>query len=265
MKGKHAGENKKKEEILKNSAKKSKNPKKKWVINIILIILVVIFCYSSYQVIIWLKSDQQIKKLENGLFTEVVSEVGEEQKRTTIDFDKLQSVNTDIIAWIKIDDTHINYPIMQGESDEYYLRKDVNKEYSISGSIFVDSTTNPDFSDDNTIIYGHNMKNGRMFSDLAKIYNGELGKSVILQIYTKNKFYQYKVIASYVEEPNLPLLRKNFTQTEKTDYIKTAIKKSKIKFDAESQVDTTKNILTLITCDVINTRRIVVHGIQYDD
>lgn len=261
MKGKHEKE----PEKTNKKKYKQKKIKKRLIINIALLILIVVFLYSSYQVLNWLKSDKQTKDLEEGLFSEVVKEEnnsGEEENTTEIDFAKLEEVNPDVIAWIKIEDTYINYPIMQGRTDEYYLRKDINKKYNIAGSIFVYSNVSPDFSDENTVIYGHNMKNGRMFSNLAKIYNGDLGKDVYVEIYTKENNFKYKVISSYIEEPNLPLIQRNFTEEEKIDYINKVVKKSKIDFKQESYIDYKENIITLITCDSAGTQRVIVHAVQ---
>ena len=242
----------------KNRAKKRKNR----IMNIVLVILIVVFVYSTYQVIMWLISDRQTKELEQGLFSNVVKEENNEdnEETITIDFEKLEEVNEDVIAWIKIEGTYINYPIMQGETDEYYLRKDINKKYNIAGSIFVDASTKSDFSDDNTVIYGHNMKNGRMFSNLLDIYNGKYGKDIYVEIYTKEGMNKYKVMASYIEKPTLPLIQKNFTDEEKENYINNAIEKSKIEFNCNR--DFSKSIITLITCDTINTKRVVVQAIK---
>lgn len=247
----------------KNRAKKRKNK----IINIILVILIIVFIYSTYQVVMWLISDRQTKELEQGLFSNVVQEdtesienIGNDEKPITIDFEKLEEVNKDVIGWIKVEGTYINYPIMQGKTDEYYIRKDINKKYNIAGSIFVDASTKSDFTDDNTVIYGHNMKNGRMFSNLLDIYNGKYGDDLYVEIYTKEGMNKYKVMASYVEKPNLSLVQKNFTDEEKENYINNAIEKSKIKFKCNR--DYTKSIITLITCDTINTKRVLVHAIK---
>ncbi len=252
----------------KNVKKETKNKKanSKLLTNIILLILIVIFLYSGYQVFLWLKSDAEMAKLEEGLFSEVLIEEDNEdgEKTESIDFEKLQKINPDVFAWIKIDNTNINYPILQGSTDEYYLRKDINGKYNIAGSIFVDATTSKEFSDDNTVIYGHNMKNGKMFADLLKIYNGDLGNNVEIKIFTKEGLYKYKVISTYVVEPNLSLVEKNFSEETKQEYINNAIEKSNIKFeDQTSEIES--NLITLITCDKINTSRVVVHCVKIDE
>jgi len=82
----------------------------------------------------------------------------------------LQEINEDICGWIRIDDTNIDYPILISDDNTEYLNIDYKKEYSTSGSIFLDYRNNRNFKDDYSIIYGHNMKAGLMFSDIKK-YN----------------------------------------------------------------------------------------------
>ena len=240
--------------------------KKKIFINILLVVFIVIFLYSGYMCFIWIKSDRDTKKLEEGLYSEVVSKVEETSNNTVeekIDFEKLLNINQDVIAWIKIDDTYINYPILQAETDEYYIRKDIYEKYSVSGSIFVDSSANPNFLDNNTSIYGHNMKNERMFADLHKIKNGTLGTDINVKIYTKDSSNIYKVFSAYIAEPDDNIIKKNFTdEVEKENYIKNAIRKSNVQFDVnEENIDFDKNIITLITCDNNNKYRVIVHAI----
>ncbi len=242
--------------------------KNKIFINLLLIIFICAFLISGYFVFIWVKSDRETKKLEEELYTEVVienkdEEQQEQQDKIVIDFAKLKEINNDIFAWVKIDDTYINYPILQGETDEYYLRKDIYKKSSVSGSIFVDSTTNTNFEDDNTVIYGHNMKNQRMFANLHKIKNGSLGNDVKVQIYTPNGSYIYKVFSAYNLEPNKDIIKKNFTNIEeKEKYIKDAINKSNVKFNTnEDNINYENKIITLITCDSNNKRRVIVNAI----
>lgn len=77
-------------------------------------------------------------------------------------------ISDDMVAWLTIDDTSIDYPIMQGETNEKYLSIDPYGNYSISGSIFLDSSNSPDFSDPYSLIYGHHMEAGAMFGALDK-------------------------------------------------------------------------------------------------
>lgn len=91
-----------------------------------------------------------------------------------IDFAGLKAVNPDVIAWIQIPALDISYPVVQGKDNAYYLHHLFSGESNINGSIFVDCHNQPDFTDQNTIVYGHNMKNGSMFGTLDKYQDKEL-------------------------------------------------------------------------------------------
>lgn len=83
-----------------------------------------------------------------------------------IDFAALQAVNEEIVAWIYIPNTKIDYPVVQGEDNDYYLTRGASNEENRAGAIFMDYRNNADFSDPNTLIYGHRMNDGSMFADL---------------------------------------------------------------------------------------------------
>lgn len=91
---------------------------------------------------------------------------GSDGKQTVVDFKALKKINPDIVAWIRIPDTSIDYPVVQGNDDSYYLTHTFKKTEHVAGAIFLDSDNNADFSDDKNIIYGHNMKDGSMFRGL---------------------------------------------------------------------------------------------------
>ena len=84
---------------------------------------------------------------------------------------ELLKINKDVKAWITIDDTHIDYPVVQGKTNQEYLNKDVYGEFSLSGAIFLDYRNSPDFSDRYSLLYGHHMQNGAMFGDVVEFVN----------------------------------------------------------------------------------------------
>jgi len=85
----------------------------------------------------------------------------------TVDFDALKQINADIVAWIRIPGV-LDYPVVQGTDNSYYLHHTFRREYNIAGSIFLDARNTTDFSDSKNIIYGHNMRDGSMFHVLRK-------------------------------------------------------------------------------------------------
>lgn len=84
---------------------------------------------------------------------------------------ELQKINPDVRGWLTIEDTHIDYPVVQGKNDMDYINKDVYGDFSLSGSIFMDSRNCPDFSDAYCLVYGHHMANGGMFGDVTEFVN----------------------------------------------------------------------------------------------
>lgn len=83
-------------------------------------------------------------------------------------FDELRALNPDVAAWITLDDTHIDYPVVQGADDMEYINQDVYGEFSLSGTIFLSCLNSRDFSDSYSLLYGHHMENGSMFGDVTK-------------------------------------------------------------------------------------------------
>ena len=86
---------------------------------------------------------------------------------------ELQQINPDCVAWLTVDDTHIDYPVLQGETDMDYINTNVYGEFSLSGSIFLDSRNSRDCSDAYSLIYGHHMDNGAMFGDLVQFADAD--------------------------------------------------------------------------------------------
>ena len=127
-----------------------------------------------------------------------------------VDFDALKAINDDVVGWLELEAIpSISYPIAQGEDNEYYLHRTIKKTYNFAGSVFIDSTNASDFSDCNTIIYGHNMKNGSMFGKLKQMYESEKYKdSKYLWICTPNGKYRYEIFRC----------RKNYSIYEKIPF-----------------------------------------------
>ena len=90
-----------------------------------------------------------------------------------VDFDALRAINEDIVGWLYIGSLDLSNPIVHGEDNDYYLHRTFERTYNFAGSIFVEAKNKGDFSDPNTIIYGHKMKNGSMFGMLKHLTTEE--------------------------------------------------------------------------------------------
>ncbi len=179
------------------------------------------------------------------LSEDVIIEESDEEK-INIDWEKLESINKDIIGWIKIDNTKIDYPILKDDDKLKYLKHSYNGKYNNNGSIF--TLNNNPFNDNTTIIYGHNMKSGIMFSELAKYMNEEfLKEHSSIKIYTKNQNYKATIFSCYSigiteEENNI----KSLDFKEEIDYYKKASK-----YFIED-IDKIEKIVKLSTCSYLN-------------
>lgn len=117
-----------------------------------------------------------------------------------MDFEGLKQVNPEIYAWIRIPDTNIDYPILQHEDidQSYYLTRNLYGKEASAGSIYTENYNSRDFTDPNTIIYGHNMKNGSMFHNLRYFaQESYFTEHEELLIYLPDKILQYRIVACY--------------------------------------------------------------------
>lgn len=126
--------------------------------------------------------------------------VKEEENVNSIDFAALKEQNEDVYAWVDIEDTNIHYPILQSPTDDsYYLNHTIDHVAGLPGSIYTERVNAKDFSDFNTLIYGHDMKNGTMFKDLHKFENKEFFDTHdTVMIYTETEAKTYRVFAAVI-------------------------------------------------------------------
>ena len=147
---------------------------------VILFICVCVFVYSAVQLGIIFYDYYMIEKETNEIVNEYVEEPETEEEvnplSRVVNFTELQKTNEDVIGWLYIPNTKVDEPILKGETNDTYLRTDIYKKSNKAGSIFIDEINNVDFKDDNTIIYGHNMKNGSRFHALKQFVEADYFK-----------------------------------------------------------------------------------------
>ena len=186
-----------------------------------------------------------------------------------IDFDFLLGENEDIIGWIQVDGTKIDYPILYDTTfNRYYLNHNFKGTTTGYGSIFVLSENANDFTDFNTIVYGHNMLDGSMFAQLHQFRKKDFFDShgqIIL--YTPDRKLTYQVFAAYRRD-NLNIITNNdFTAEElRTQYIDSIYTNTAVaNFKPEYQVTASDRILTLSTCIGNPAYRYIVQGVLVSD
>ncbi len=245
---------------------------------IVLIIAVCVFLFSAYQLFTiyreYSKGTKEYKEVEDSVITKVEgakdepeSENGEEGttgEEFRVDFDKLSKMNEDSVAWIRFDEPkQISYPVVHTDDNSTYLTKTLTGQTNSSGTLFVDMNNEGDFTDKNTFIYGHNMKNGSMFGKLREYKSSKYcEKHPYFYIYTPDgKVRTYQVFATSIVETDSESYQIHFENEEEFERYIQIVRKSAL-YATEVSVDGEDYIVSLSTCtNVTETQRMIVHGV----
>lgn len=170
---------------------------------------------------------------------------------TGIDFEEQKKVNADIYAWIAIPDTKIDYPVLQHPTEnDYYLSYNLDGTKGYPGCIYTQLYNAKDFSDFNTVLYGHNMKNGDMFAHLHKFADKDFFDGhPYIYIYLPGRRYTYQVFGAYQYDDRNILLSFDFSKEKvRTAYIGSIKKLKSGNFRWDIMPTQDSNIITLSTC-----------------
>ena len=237
--------------------------KSKILITLIQIVLIAVIIFSGIKIIEWIKSNKKNKDIMSEIKENVVinNEMDSNNEEYKIDFAKLKQKNSDAIAWIKVNGTDIDFPVVKGTDNSYYLTHNFNKEKNKAGWIFADYRNKFDGTDKNIIIYGHNMKNGSMFASLKDVikeewYNNENNKYIAL--ITENENCKYQVFSVYQIETEEYYLQTNISNFK--EFVEKIKGRSKKDFNVD--IKETDSILTLSTCADNTKYRVVLHAVK---
>lgn len=177
-----------------------------------------------------------------------------------IDFDSLHEISEDAVAWIYDPDGEINYVIAQAKDNDYYLRRLLDGTDASGGTLFMDCRNSGDLSDWNTVIYGHNMKNGTMFASLldyrSPVYYEE---HPVMYLYTPGQRYRVELIAGYTTSVNDLIYSVPATKEDRNKILDHACKVSS--FLSDVTVGDEDRLVTLSTCSyAYDDARYVVIG-----
>ena len=177
-------------------------------------------------------------------------------------FEDLLSKNGDTVGWVYIANTNINFPVVKTSNNSFYLKHNFKKEYNSAGWIFGDYRNNFDVLDQNTIVYGHNRRNGTMFSNLKKYLNTSFANRLSAKYFsfnTVNQRYVAKVYSVYKISSAKLILSNNYENDEEYErFINEAKALSVHQYDTD--ISTDDKTLTLCTCDDNTAYRIVIHS-----
>lgn len=268
--------------------KEDKKPKKKKkagdvLLTVVLIAAICIFCYAAYNLYHiyteYKKGSDEYNAIAQMAVTERDPDQDAQEQEPAgpegptlkapmdIDFDSLRSINTDVIGWIYVEALDgVSYPVVRGTYNDQYLHMTYEKNYNFAGTIFIDYENKADFSDCNTLVYGHNMKNGSMFGQLKNFSKDDsaYNKSKYFWIFTPEKNYRYEIISAYTTAVNSDTytLFKGPGQ-EFVDYMNKIVSYSDIK-TTPGELGVEDKIVTLSTCTGNESTRYVVQGKRVD-
>ena len=184
----------------------------------------------------------------------LMTKYGIQVPEKNIDFDAMhKEISGDIYAWIYIPNTHIDYPVFQHPTDNsYYLEHNIDGSEGYPGCIYTENYNSKDFSDPHTVIYGHNMRDTTMFSDLH-LYEDEefFENNRYVYIYTEDMVYVYKIFAAYQTNNAHQLLNYDFSQKETVKmYLENTVMRMQepMVYDDTTVFSGDDQILTLSTC-----------------
>lgn len=164
-----------------------------------------------------------------------------------VDFDVLLEKNEDIIGWLYSEDTPINLPVVQSTDNDYYLRRLIDGTWNSSGTLFADYRNAGDFSDNNTIIYGHNMKNKEMFGTLPYYKEQSyFDEHPVMWLLTPDGNYKIELVAGYVTPTTSDVCSFDQPKEDVFAMVQEAIKNSTFRSDVE--INQGDQFLTLSTC-----------------
>lgn len=231
--------------------------------SIIVILLIGILLISS----IYLYKAYKDNKKQEEVFNDIIDIVEEiqtdnKEKQEEINIKELYKQNNDIVGWLKIEDTNINYPVMQKKDrPDYYLRRNFYKEYSYWGTPYIAEQCDIENSD-NLIIYGHNISGNKMFGKLEKYKKEDYYKEhKIIKFYTENETAEYEIISVFKTAINTGFKYYKYYNLKDEKEFNTFINKciELSLFNTEKTAKYGDKLISLSTCEYSNENgRLVV-------
>lgn len=180
----------------------------------------------------------------------------------SVDFSDLIAKNNETVGWIKVNNTNVNYSVVQHNDNEYYLRHDFNKKYNINGWVYADYRDDFEYFGSNTIIYAHNITDRSMFGSLVWCLKDSWytnSENHYIKMSTPKANTVWKIFSIYTIKPEVYYLRTYFeSEEEHKTFIDNLTDRSI--YDFQEDVSVNDKILTLSTCTDDGTKRVVIHA-----
>lgn len=238
---------------------------KKIILTIIFWIFIVIMLISGIKIFKWAKENKE----SNEIIDEVKNTISiddniDNVEKYNVNFEKLKQTNSDTIAWIKVNGTNIEYPIVKTTNNDFYMTHTFDKKNNSAGWVFMDYENKFDGTDNNLVIYAHNRRDGSMFGTLKNILTEEWQSNIDnfkISFITETEKSEYQVFSVYTIESEDYYITTNFETDNKFEKFIDTIKSRSIK-DFDVDISTEDHILTLSTCANNNKYRVVLHAVK---
>lgn len=260
----------------------------KWKNALILLIIVVsstMLIISVINILKWHKDNEKINKIIDKIYDVTVIEESADSTATTIvtpqkevpksdpywdyikmnlinvDFKKLKNINPDVVGWIKVNGTNINYPFVKTDNNSYYLNHTFDKSYNEGGWVFLDYRNNTNKRDQNTIIYAHGRTNKTMFGSLKDILSNNWinnSENYVIKLATESESTLWQIFSIYRIPTTNDYMRINFKNNSNFKEFADILLSRSI-YDFKTEVSPTDHILTLSTC-YDDYDKVVVHA-----
>ena len=240
---------------------------KKIIYVLFLLLLISVMLISSIFIYNEVKEDNKQEKifeeLSNIIETKEETSTKQENVEDEINIEELYNINNDLVGWLKIDNTSIDYPVMQTKNrPNYYLRRNFYKEYSIMGTPYIAEQCDLNKSD-NLIVYGHHINGNKMFGELEKYKKEEFYKNnSIIKFYTKDEIQEYKIISVFKTVAHTGFEYYKYYNFKNESEFNTFIEKCKklAFYNIEDTASYGDKLITLSTCEYSqdNGRLVVV-------
>ncbi|MCI5840023.1 MAG: class B sortase [Peptoniphilaceae bacterium] len=247
--------------------KKAVNKFIEFILIVIIIGCIAIIGKRGYGALTTKMSEREINKITNSINMNVsqgASEFDIREQKSLAALKKFQQMNQDVKGMIEIPGTWVYYPVMQSDDNEFYLDRDVKAEYSEGGSIFMDAENNSDFSDTNTVIYGHHMWINSMFTALDEFRKQDFAeKNNVIYITDNDGMKEYHVFSAYGTPADYDYRTLEFSDPdEKIEYLNKLKNKSEVSLDS-GEFNKDSQIITLSTCAYdFDDWRLAVHAVR---
>lgn len=228
---------------------------------------VIVFIYSAFELIQYAKTyadtEQELQQVQQ-LYEEKQDIQEQQSQMIQPRFEKLQTINENIVGWITIPNSQLNNPVMYSGDNDYYLHHNYLDEESRAGSVFMDFRNDVEGLGRHTILYGHVMRNGSMFGELDKFAEQSYAdEHSVMTFSTLYGNYELQVFAAYETTTDFYYIETDFTDDAAFGQFLTEIqKRSVISMPVDVDVTATDQILTLSTCttSLADNERFVVHA-----